>query len=209
MNDTIHAQRVWKGRGGAERRATWKVIAQLHQLGLQAPYFSLTYEEADSRGEVYSCGASHDRCIELAPECAPFARWHLTSPKGPMHYRANGLYWAGFTDHVDKATGAKSIRPSPWAAAGTPASPGSQKPPHWPHFASTVVLGGVVGDPALDSGELQRMTGAELADWLDARLERLRAAFAHAMHTCFEDQPAGVLAAFEYDEDAARAGVTR
>lgn len=204
MKDHIYAQRIWAGTRPSQytkstRLQHWRVTAELGRIGTQAPYFSLTYDEHGPDGEA--CGAGHDRCVELAPACAPFVRWHLTSPDGPMHYRANALYWAGYEAHTN-AAGVESIRPSRWVHA--PVRPGSPNPPHWPFFASTVVLGSVYDDPTLESGVLQAMTGAELAAWLDARLARLLGTFRTAMDACFPDNPAGVAEAFAYDARLAR-----
>lgn len=52
------------------------------------------------RGDSYTPESSGriDEEIGIAiPELKPFLRWQLVSSKGPMHYIANSLYWAGKT----------------------------------------------------------------------------------------------------------------
>lgn len=202
--DCVYARRVWSGthyeRDRAGRRPwAYRVTAELHRLGLQAPYFSLTFEQIHrATGSMRSCGASDTEIARLAPAAAPFLPWHLTSPAGPMHYRANALYWAGLVERDGVITFTATHRQKQYA--------GDHVPPDWPIFASTVKLGAVAGDPDLHT--LSIWPGATIARWLDARLPDLQAAFRVAMDQVFPEDPAGVAAAFAYDEDAARARYT-
>lgn len=65
--------------GQGRRRHT--VTAELHSLGGQNPYFSITMGTYRQAGN--------------GPALAPSLRWHLVSTDGPMHYAANAAYWAG------------------------------------------------------------------------------------------------------------------
>lgn len=38
-------------------------------------------------------GCLHEEIAAAFPELTPFIKWHLTSSDGPMHYKANTLYW--------------------------------------------------------------------------------------------------------------------
>lgn len=107
-------------------------------------------------------GCLHEEIAAQCPELAPFIKWHLTSSDGPMHYKANALYWAGHCGVWGSDTGEKY-------------------PANWQHFASTVVLGAVAGDPANTAPLLEDMTAEELGAWLDARLPALLVAFADDM----------------------------
>lgn len=78
--------------------------AQIHQLGNQEPYFSVTggqYTTKRVSGEPYhkglgymeSGGMLHDDVEEFVPELQPYLKWHLCSVlSGPMHYLANATY---------------------------------------------------------------------------------------------------------------------
>jgi hypothetical protein len=71
--------------------------------------FSITadiYDRYPRRGETtigfagktywnYAGGCCHDEVAKAFPELAPFIKFHLWSSNEPMHYIANGLYWAG------------------------------------------------------------------------------------------------------------------
>jgi hypothetical protein len=83
---------------------------EFHQIGDQAPYFSITgeiYSAARVRGEkkvsfdgqnwwMHSCGCQHEMIAKTFPELAPFIKWHLSAADGPMqmHYVANAVYRA-------------------------------------------------------------------------------------------------------------------
>lgn len=78
--------------------------AQIHQLGNQEPYFSVTGSQYTTKrvsGEPYhpglgymeSCGMLHDDVEEFVTELQPYLKWHLCSVlSGPMHYLANSVY---------------------------------------------------------------------------------------------------------------------
>lgn len=51
------------------------------------------------REDPYCCGCIHDTISEFFPELHGYLKWHLCSPKWPLHYIANTLYHAGDTDH--------------------------------------------------------------------------------------------------------------
>jgi hypothetical protein len=67
----------------------------------QGGYFSVTGQVG--RGvnpEV--CGCIHDEIIEAFPDLAKYIKWHLFYiEKGPFHYIANSLYYAGWTKYID------------------------------------------------------------------------------------------------------------
>lgn len=41
---------------------------------------------------MWGCGCVHREISEAFPELEPYLKFHLSSPSGPMHYIANGLY---------------------------------------------------------------------------------------------------------------------
>lgn len=45
-----------------------------------------------------SCGCNHEVVAKRFPNLAPYIKWHLCSPDGPLHYITNSLYWAGKND---------------------------------------------------------------------------------------------------------------
>lgn len=98
-------------------------------------------------------GCIHDIIAEHMPDLAPFLKWHLTSTDGPMHYKENALFWAGYTD---------------WNA------PGHANPPNWKHLRSTIVYGAAPGDITTQPEALSKTA---LVGWLDRRLPRLLDAF--------------------------------
>ena len=81
------------GRGA---KIQWTV--QLHRIGQQAAYFSVTGEVRNPwRHDILACGCLHDfsdMALEGKDAMLPeIVRWHLTSvTTGPMHYEANSLY---------------------------------------------------------------------------------------------------------------------
>jgi hypothetical protein len=77
-----------------------EVNAELKDLG-QGIYFSITGKIVDGKCECSGC--IHEDIIQAFPEFEKFIKWHLCSVKnGPMHYLANSLYHAGWTDFTDK-----------------------------------------------------------------------------------------------------------
>lgn len=71
----------------------------LHYIkGNHAPYFTLTYDLYDKRGEMIAGGAGHDEILKYYPEFQDIADLHLSDIDGiPMHAVENGWYWYGGT----------------------------------------------------------------------------------------------------------------
>jgi len=75
------------------------MLAELVDLG-QGPYFSITGEIG--AGGHYAAGCIHVEIAEAFPEFKKYIKWHLCNVNdGPMHYIANALYHAGFTQYID------------------------------------------------------------------------------------------------------------
>jgi len=55
----------------------------------------------NGRWEDHAGGWCHDEIARYFPELAPLIKWHLTSSDGPMHYKANTLYWLGYSGYCD------------------------------------------------------------------------------------------------------------
>lgn len=165
--------------GQGRRRHT--VTAELHSLGGQAPYFSVTmdtYRQAgNGRWMEDNFGCQHDEVRRLFPPLAPYLRWHLVSTAGPIHYAANAAFWAGL---------------------------GRNYPPNREHFDSTTLWGALPGDGPLhpmDAG----IGGLELNVILAARLPALLALFRADMDRLFGDSPeglAGIAEAFAFRPEA-------
>jgi len=77
------------------RKAVITATACLHQIGEQAPYFSVTAEiKIPVRRDVEACGCLHDEIKEHFPSWAAIVPMHLSSVVGtPLHAEANGWYW--------------------------------------------------------------------------------------------------------------------
>lgn len=56
-------------------------------------------------------GCCHDEIVKLAPELAPFIKYHLVSSDSPMHYIANTLYHASDKD----CNGYRAGEPCRWS----------------------------------------------------------------------------------------------
>jgi len=52
-------------------------------------------------------GCVHEGIAKAIPELAPFIKWHLFDPFGPMHYIANTVYHAGDRDYNGLKAGEK------------------------------------------------------------------------------------------------------
>ena len=108
-----------------------------------------------------SGGCAHEEIARRIKVLRPFIKWHLCDADGgPMHYKANALYWAGHCQKFGAALGVNY-------------------PANWDHFASTAKLGALPGDPPLET--LQKLTAEELGAWLDARLPALMVEFRAAV----------------------------
>ena len=98
----------------------------------------------------------HDEIARRLPNLRPLLRWHLVGTNGPMHYKTNTMYWAGFKGYCD----------------GKPNSP-----PNWEHFKNTAVWGAC---PSMDTGDpCERFSGQEaaLTEWLDDRQDEIMREF--------------------------------
>ena len=118
--------------------ATKVVIeAKLSSLG-QGLYFSTQYTEYEARARAWracSWGSDVGQFADHCPEVALFAKWHLCYlNSGPVHYLANGLYWAGCDGWCD----------------GKPNSP-----PNLDSFKKTVIWGSAPGDSDNESRMLE------------------------------------------------------
>lgn len=81
------------------KRATLTANIELHAIGEQAPYFSLTGEvQIPRRRDCEACGCIHEDILAAWPDLADVAALHLSDVDGvPMHAEANGWYWlAGY-----------------------------------------------------------------------------------------------------------------
>jgi hypothetical protein len=79
-----------------------KVIAELHSIGGQTPYFSVTGEvdrqAKNNRWMPFLSGCIHDEILQHFPQLQPLVDIHLSDENGvPMHAYANAGYWAGQT----------------------------------------------------------------------------------------------------------------
>lgn len=132
------------------------VTAEIHSIGNQSPYFSVTVDGPDF------CGCNHDLVKKHWPRVAPFTPWHLVSvDTGPMYYIANARYWAGFCGF----RGGKE-----------------NDPPNEEHLKSTIVYGMVDGDTDVD---VMSLDDAALCKWLAERFPALMRAFDHDMGRLF------------------------
>jgi hypothetical protein len=96
--------------GGAYSDESFAVIlAQLHSIGDQAPYFSVTGETWTSEAAwrvnrtnaLHSAGAQHDLALKLFPHLGPVVALHLSDDHGvPLHAFANSWYW--YSDYDGK-----------------------------------------------------------------------------------------------------------
>lgn len=97
--DKIIAQAVRSFPAPAGYRGRIVITAELHQLGNQSPYFSVTCAIGTARelrsGDWQTGGCLHDEALQVWPEIAPVVRLHLSDEDGvPMHAVENGFFWA-------------------------------------------------------------------------------------------------------------------
>lgn len=136
---------------------------KLYSLGgRQDAYFSVSgevrskYARRDS--DPWACGQVQDRYARHFAEVRRYNKWHLTSVDGPMHYKANALYWfdkylaGGDRDRYSNHSAEECLR----------------------FAASTAVWGALEGETLDELAELSR---AKFAEALDERLPRLMAKF--------------------------------
>ena len=70
--------------------------AKLHKIRNQIPYFSLTGEITDKKGETESFGCLHEEILRVWPDLKDLADLHLSDENGiPLHAFENGFYFAG------------------------------------------------------------------------------------------------------------------
>ena len=136
--------------------------AEIHSLGGQHPYFSLTCWYKGARG-YEGGGAAHEEIIARFPELKPFVKWHLCSTDGPLHYIANSLYWAGFLGYCN----------------GKP-----NDPPNIEYLKSTCIYGALEDDQDYDIASMDK---DQLKAWLEGRLDRLIDRFLAEMQVLFPD----------------------
>jgi len=97
-----------------------KVVAELHSLGGQTPYFSITGEvdrqAKNNRWMPFLSGCIHDEILQHFPQLQLLVDMHLSDEDGvPMHAYENAAYWAGQTKYqeFDSFKLAKHLRISP------------------------------------------------------------------------------------------------
>lgn len=155
------------------REYTITATAQIHSLGGQEPYFSLTGDIRGPRGWEAG-GCLHDDIQKHFPELIPFVKWHLVSMAQPLHYVANSLYWAGLSGWCD---GKKD------------------SPPNYEHLVSTCKWGTVEGDNEIDLHDYMRTDNPIenearkflLTELLNKRINKVQDAFIAAMTELFGD----------------------
>lgn len=99
MSQTI-ASKTWSRITG---EGLFKVTAAVEYIeGNDGPYFSIT-GELWARKRMVACRL-HDEISRYFPEVEKYIKWHLFGlsmlgrGREPMHYIANSLYWAGYTE---------------------------------------------------------------------------------------------------------------
>lgn len=131
-----------------------------HLKGNARPYMSLTGAEYSQPRALdrfmLSCGAMHDRIIEVFPELKEVEAWHLASDGEPMHYMANARFWWEIANCV-RAGHAGDFEKAP------------------ANFKSTIALGVLPEDVELDGLLDKEWPEVQLA--LAARLPAMRKAF--------------------------------
>jgi hypothetical protein len=100
-----------------------EVIAELHSLGGQAPYFSITGEvdrqAKNNRWMPFLSGCIHEEILQQFPQLKPLVDVHLSDKDGvPMHAYENAAYWAGYTKYQQRDISklAKHLRVAEWFA---------------------------------------------------------------------------------------------
>ena len=97
-----------------------KVVAELHSLDGQTPYFSITGEvdrqAKNNRWMPFLSGCIHEEILQHFPQLQLLVDMHLSDEDGvPMHAYENAAYWAGHTKYqeFDSFKLAKHLRISP------------------------------------------------------------------------------------------------
>lgn len=174
------------------RQFTYK--AELHRIGSQKPYFSLTGEETsilDSR--MFSCGCIHGTIEENAANgvitdakdkelLLSLIKWHLVDSEGtPMHYVANAAYhWHQHLIH----TGMLPPHVGTPRYGGYPnlnrEDEGKDPDKFLKYFKSTTVFGSVYGDelpiftPVVNPHPTPQESDEYVYDRLEVRARRVR-----------------------------------
>lgn len=120
------------------------------QTRTETKIFTADIDQKAKNGQwvEYSGGCQHDEIVKHFPDLAHLVKWHLCSTDGPLHYIANALYWAGFTEYKD----ARNIE----------------------NLESTIIWGSVSDDRFK---KLDKMNPAQLINYLNLRLPLLMANF--------------------------------
>ena len=96
-------------RGAVGAKEAYRARVEYKLIGGNSqPYFAITCEGAHRvsqlpkyndcilvDGAIFamdSAGCQHDVVRKLWPELAPYLKWHLAGPYGPMHYLENSVY---------------------------------------------------------------------------------------------------------------------
>lgn len=121
---------------------------------------------------MHSCGCVHEEIEKTFPELAPFLKFHLSSPSGPMHYIANGLYHHKMWGNV--------VAGPPWSEEKYTAE--RTEAQHREAFCNTILY------DADKDPQLPRMVWwdkEEMTAWLEERRPRLQAEFDDAMQKLY------------------------
>jgi hypothetical protein len=104
-------------REGAWHRieADYGIDYSFARQNTQTPYFTITgtiERRAKNNRWVHDVsGAIHDEIAEHLPKLAPYVKWHMVGPDGPMHYIENSKYWLEMAQ--GKVPLAEHLRESP------------------------------------------------------------------------------------------------
>lgn len=84
--------RKWAGRYGCTLTAR---VGLHHLKGNALPYVSVTGEITSNvnGGTWIAGGCLHDEIRRYLPDAATLIPWHLSDERGPMHYKANAVYY--------------------------------------------------------------------------------------------------------------------
>lgn len=140
----------------------------MHRIGEQEPYFSLTCDTEEKRGNRWiesGGGAAHELIVKHFPELSHVTRWHLCMfYSGPMHYIENAVYWWQ-----------KVVGRSKWEA-------NSYDPNPLQAFKSTIVAGAIPDDDeTIAFMTLTKATDNQIRSWLMKRRPELILTFLNAM----------------------------
>lgn len=138
----------------------------------QAPDFTITgtidEQARNNRWMDHSGGQVADEIAKYLPRLAPYVKWHLVGPDGPMHYPANAKFW------LEVLQGKRTV--------GGPANPLKA-------FEESIALGAFPGDIIPDlrgpkewspkglQGDLLHAPWPAVHAWLERRLPKLLAAW--------------------------------